>query len=295
MSGKPFDKPLRKITRLGVRRHLPRRTAKQNKSNGGRSLIVAGSSRYLGAAILAAQAASRVGSGYVTVASADGKSLRNHLVRHPDFLVRDFDSAMIHSHLESEYSAIAIGPGLGKKPAIRRLALRLIKKLMRTSLPVVLDADALNAIAEFYTPADGLFPSSWIMTPHEGELSRLLNISSQRIRNNRESSVRAAREKFGCTIVLKGDRTLIAGRKDLWVNTSGNSALAKAGTGDVLTGIIVGLLAQQVPAEDAAKLGVFLHGLQADRWVKTGNDHLSLMASDLVARLPKDLFLLRAR
>ncbi len=289
---------MRKITRADARRHLPRRTSGQNKTDGGRSLIVAGSSKYLGAAILSGQAASRIGSGYVTVAAADGKSLRDHLVRHPDFLVRDFDSSLIRSNLESEYSAIAIGPGLGKKPAVRRLAWRLIRRLSRTAdgkLPVVLDADALNAVAEYYKPSDGDFPSSWIMTPHEGELSRLLNISAQQIRKDRENSVRMAQKKFGCTVVLKGDRTLIATSKNLWVNTTGNSALAKAGTGDVLTGILVGLLAQQVASEEAAKLAVFLHGLQADRWVKSGNDHLSLTASDLVDRLPKDLFQLRAR
>jgi ADP-dependent NAD(P)H-hydrate dehydratase len=289
---------VRKITRADARRHLPRRTSGQNKTDGGRSLIVAGSSKYLGAAILSGQAASRIGSGYVTVAAADGKSLRDHLVRHPDFLVRDFDSSLIRSNLESEYSAIAIGPGLGKKPAVRRLAWRLIRRLSRTAdgkLPVVLDADALNAVAEYYKPSDGDFPSSWIMTPHEGELSRLLNISAQQIRKDRENSVRMAQKKFGCTVVLKGDRTLIATSKNLWVNTTGNSALAKAGTGDVLTGILVGLLAQQVASEEAAKLAVFLHGLQADRWVKSGNDHLSLTASDLVDRLPKDLFQLRAR
>lgn len=232
------------------------------------------------------------------MAAADGKSLRNHLLKHPDFLVRDFDSTLIRSKLESEYSAIAIGPGLGKKPAVRWLAWRLIGKLSRSAdlkLPVVIDADALNAVAENFKASDGKFPSSWIMTPHEGELSRLLNISSQQIRKDREKFVRMAQKKFGCTVVLKGDRTLIATSKDVWVNSTGNSALAKAGTGDVLTGILVGLLAQQVASEEAAKLGVFLHGLQANRWVKSGNDHLSLMASDLVDRLPQDLFQLRTR
>ncbi len=258
---------------------------------------MAGSKKYLGAAILSAQAAARVGSGYVTVASADRESMRGRLFKNPDFLMRDFDPSLLRATLQDEYSAIAIGPGLGKTPAVRRLAWRLIKKLsvlsQPGSLPVVLDADALNAVAEFYKSSDGHLPPSWIMTPHEGELARLLKVSSKEIQLNRQDSVLKARRKFGCTIVLKGDHTLIATESCTWVNTTGNSALAKAGTGDVLTGIIVGLLAQQVPPEEAAKLGVFLHGLQADRWQKSGNDHLSLMASDLIARLPKDIRWLR--
>jgi len=284
---------IKKILRSDVQRHLPRRTAKQNKTHGGHSLIVAGSAKYLGAAVLSAQAAARVGSGYVTVAAADGKSLRTYINRNPDFLMRDFDAALFRSDLNIDYSAIALGPGLGEKPAVRRLVWRLIKKLSLSSIAVVLDADALNAVAQFYNAADGQFPSSWIMTPHEGELGRILKVSAKQIYVNREKYVRMAQAKFGCIVVLKGDRTLIATSANLWINTAGNSALAKAGTGDVLTGIITGLLAQSVPAEEAAKLGVFLHGLQADRWIKAGNDHLSLMASDLISRLPKDMLSLR--
>jgi hydroxyethylthiazole kinase-like uncharacterized protein yjeF len=278
-----------------VRRHLPRRTAKQNKSHGGRSLIVAGSGKYIGAAVLAAQACARTGSGYVTIAAADGKTLRTSISRNPDFLIGDFDAALLRSDFAREYSAIALGPGLGKKPAVRRLIWRLIKKLSLTSMPVVIDADALNAVAQFYKTTDGPFPSWWIMTPHEAELSRLLMVSAKQIHLNRQKYVQIARAKFGCLVILKGDHTLIASQSSLWMNTSGNSALAKAGTGDVLTGIITGLLAQNVAPEEAAKLGVYLHGLQADRWIKAGNDHLSLLASDLVSRLPKDIFYLRKR
>lgn len=286
---------LRKIMRADVRRHLPRRTEKQNKSHGGRSLIVAGSARYLGAAVLSAQAAARIGSGYVTIAAADGSHLRKFIAKNPDFLMCDFDAAFLQSDLRSQYSAIALGPGLGNKLSVRRLVWRLVKKLSLTSIPVVLDADAINAVAQFHTKSDGHFPEWWIMTPHEGELARLLKVSAKHIHANREKYVRIAKAKFGCVVVLKGDRTLIASGSRVWRNTSGNSALAKAGTGDVLTGIITGLLAQNVAAEEAAKLGVYLHGLQADRWIKTGNDHLSLMASDLISRLPKDILFLRKR
>lgn len=281
--------------RADVCRHLPRRTEKQNKSHGGRSLIVAGSGKYLGAAVLSAQACARTGSGYVTVAAADGRKLRTYIAKNPDFLMCDFDAPLLRSDFAKEYSAISVGPGLGKKPAVRRLIWRLIKKLRHTSTPVVLDADALNAVAQFYKTSDGHFPSWWIMTPHEAELSRLLKVSAKQIHLNREKYVRIARAKFGCLVILKGDRTLIASQSIVWVNTSGNSSLAKAGTGDVLTGIITGLLAQNVAPEEAAKLGVYLHGLQADRWIKAGNDHLSLLASDLVSRLPKDIFYLRKR
>lgn len=256
---------------------------------------MAGSGKYLGAAVLSAQACARTGSGYVTIAAADGRKLRTFIAKNPDFLMCDFDAPLLRSDFAKEYSAIAVGPGLGKKPAVRRLIWRLIKKLRVASAPVVLDADALNTVAQFYKTSDGHFPSGWIMTPHEAELSRLLKVSAKQIHLNREKYVQIASAKFGCLVILKGDHTLIASQSSLWMNTSGNSALAKAGTGDVLTGIITGLLAQNVAPEEAAKLGVYLHGLQADRWIKAGNDHLSLLASDLVSRLPKDIFYLRKR
>lgn len=285
------------IKLVNVRKHLPKRSAKQNKTHGGHALIVAGSTKYVGAAILSAQAAARLGAGYVTVAAANFKMLRSCLVAHPDFLATEFDPGLVRSVFTQGYSAIAIGPGLGKSPAVRQRVWRLINKLKQArssdSIPVVIDADALNSVAQYFRTIDGPFPSTWIMTPHEGELARLLKIPSRRIHLNRMKSVRMAQEKFGCTVILKGDQTLVATGSRTWINTTGNSALAKAGTGDVLTGIIVGLLAQQVPPVESAKLGVYLHGLLADRWIKSGNDHLSLMASDLILRLPKDLLWLR--
>src|SRR5690606_34524368 len=178
-----------------------------------------------------------------------------------------------------DYSAIAIGPGGRNKEALAR---RL--KNLRSFKNVVVDAEALNALASMNIR----LPSTWILTPHEGELSRLINISSKSIQKDRLKYLKVAQQKFGCIVLLKGHKSLIADNKRIYEIQSGNPALAKAGTGDVLTGIIAGLLSQGVVSTKAACLGAYLHGCIADQWVKE-NDVLSLMASDLVCEIPSTI------
>lgn len=299
-----MKRPTRANLKAQLRRLLPERKSSQNKSHGGKCLIVAGSREFLGAAVLSARAAARCGSGYVSLAIPadyfDKQISLKAVLRNPDFLIRKFDSKLIRQIPSDGLSAIAIGPGLGSRPLTRVMTSKLIAKLASGSLaPVVLDADALNTVSQFRNvrrpsrnfPAK--FPKTWVMTPHEGELARLLNISAKRIQLNREAAVRNAAKEFGCVVVLKGHHTLIASGEDVWINPTGNSALAKAGTGDVLTGLLAGFLAQGVSTLDAAKLAVFVHGMMADKWLREKKDHLSLMASDLVEEIPKTLHLLR--
>jgi NAD(P)H-hydrate epimerase len=269
-------------TKIGVqqvKKLLPIRKSQSNKSDGGRSLIIAGQKGMWGAAVLAATACSRAGSGYVIL-----KTDKNFpSVKHPDFLTTDFKSKIS----KAKPTAVAVGPGLGVSSQTKKI----LKELYADGFEkVVIDADAINALAKekkiFVKP-------TWILTPHEGELSRLLKVPSAAIRKNREHFAKLAAKKFGCIVVLKGHHTLAATKQKLYEIQTGNASLAKAGTGDVLTGIITAFLAQGLSPLDATLLGVTLHGFLADQWLQEKNDHLSLMAGDLVAHLPKAIYKLR--
>lgn len=263
-----------------ARQNLPKRKKTDNKSSAGRSLIIAGSEGMFGAAVLAAEAAARIGSGYVNLFTSKNAFLT---VQHPSFMVVDSASSKIPFE---RASSIAIGPGLGKSRKAEQWLKQVIKEKPKN---VVIDADALNLCAKNnWWP----LPSTWIATPHEGELARIINLSDKEIRKDRKGALQKAKDKMGCVCLLKGDRTLVAADKFYEIQ-AGNPALAKAGTGDVLTGLITGLLAQGLEADKAACLGVFVHGWLADQWIKEGNDELSLMPEDLLKRLPKALKLLR--
>lgn len=269
-----------RFTISDAKRILPKRKSSDNKASAGRSLIIAGSQGMYGAAVLAAEAAARIGSGYVNLFTKQSAFLS---IKHPSFLVIDSRAKKIPFE---RASAIAIGPGLGTTSTAVQLLRQLLKK---TPKNVVIDADALNILAEkkFWS-----LPADWIVTPHEGELSRLLGISSKKIRDDRRAAVVAAQKKLGCIVILKGHRTLVAADK-IYEIQSGNAALAKAGTGDVLTGLITGLLAQGLKNTEAACLGVFVHGWLGDLWIKEGNDELSLLPEDLLKRLPQALSRIR--
>lgn len=272
---KKFD--LKQATKL-----LPVRKVSANKATAGRSLIIAGSKGMYGAAVLTAKGAARVGSGYVYVLT-DGKKFDH--CKHPDFLT------VVWKNRKSIPNplAIAIGPGLGKKSQTWVYLQWLVKS---SADCVVIDADALNIVAKKNVSK---LPSSWIATPHEGELGRLLNLPSTWIRKNRLKAVRMAQKKLGCIILLKGHHSLLATDSETFEIYSGNAALAKAGTGDVLTGMITGFLAQGLEPKSAALLGAYVHGKIADDWLHAKKDMLSLMASDLINAIPDTLYNLRMK
>ncbi|MBC7420331.1 MAG: NAD(P)H-hydrate dehydratase [Bdellovibrio sp.] len=255
-----------------ARKQIPLRKNTDNKSSGGKTLVIAGSEGKWGAAILCAKAASRSGAGYVYVLN---KNNDFPSCEHPDFLTIKKIGGL------SEFQSIAVGPGLIDKKFIEKCIFKFIKLKFRT---VVLDAEALNTLAKMKKLPK--LPGTWILTPHEGELSRLLDISSKKIKANRKKYALIAQKKFGCIILLKGFHTLVADSTDVWKVNSGNSSLAKAGTGDVLTGMIAGFLSQNVKPIHAACLAAYVHGMIADQWIDDGNDHLSLTASDMLTRLP---------
>lgn len=263
-----------RITKKDLRKFLPIRVEAANKSHGGKCLLIAGSEGMWGACYLSALACARVGAGYVYL-PADTKNLTEY----PDFLSSEISEEIDVNH----FTALAVGPGLKITVQHKKLFHHIEKTFTG---PMVIDAGALELVKKL--------KPNWIITPHEGELSKLLNISSDEIRKDRFIAAQMAQEKFGGIVVLKGHKTLIATKSIIYEIQTGNKALAKAGTGDVLTGMITGFLSQGVKPVDAAILACGVHGFIADRWVKD-KDYLSLMASDLIHEIPQALFTLRKK
>ncbi len=258
-------------------RWIPTRLATDHKGKGGKCFIWAGSPAMPGAAILAALACSRAGAGYIYV------SEEKVLAAFPEAIPMSIRKL-------AKVQAALIGPGLGVNSHTERA----VKKLRSLNLPVVIDADALSAIStnpKAYFP----LPSHWIATPHVGELSRVLKISVSEIESNRLLAAEKAQKYFGCVVVLKGFHTVVSVPGFSIVVPTGNVALAKGGSGDVLAGLIVGLLSQQISPDRAALLAVYLHGEMADHWIRSGRDYLSLTPSDLIAQIPFALRRLRAK
>lgn len=235
-----------------------------------------------GAGILAAKAAARTGAGYVYLAAPTGAKATP-----PDFL-----PVSLNKKIEfKKFQAVAIGPGLGTSRQSFKKIKKWIDELKKCGLKnVVVDADALNCLAKF----DSLLPlpPEWVVTPHAGELSRILRLSKSMKPNERFKYLSKAEKVLGCHLLLKGNPTFLSDGKKRKKISSGNSALAKAGTGDVLTGMITAFLSQGLSPWQSAFLAASVHGYIADEWVKS-NDQLSLMASDIIELLPTALLRLR--
>lgn len=273
--------PVRIVNKAAAAKLLPAVGAGDNKATRGRTLLMAGSAHYPGAGILAARGALRAGSGYVIVAQPD---VQPEALQNPDFLWADLKTTPWY---QQKFDAVLCGPGFGVTPftaqIIRELKERRVEK-------VVLDADAITVCAE-----EGLFPlpPTWIVTPHSGELARCLDVSADEIMRNRYAYVRVAQELFQCVVLLKGHQTLVANARRVYGISSGNEALAKAGTGDVLAGIITALRAQGLGAIRAAVLGAYVHGATANLWKAQKKDLLSMMTTDVIELLPQVLYKLR--
>ena len=203
-------------------------------------------------------------------------------IKFPDFILHPIKLSELKN---KEDFFIGIGPGLGVIDKNLRLLNYLIKNKFQN---IVADADALTLIAN-----NNIYPlpSTWIITPHEGELARLLHTTSGKIKKDRQKFIKVALAKFNCTILLKGASTLIAapGSKNIISVQTGTPALSKAGTGDVLLGMIVAFRAQGLDSSDACLLASYVHGKVSEDWEREGNDHLSLRPTDLIERLPQVL------
>ena len=246
---------------------LPPRKADGHKGTFGKLLIVGGSVGFTGAPYLTAAASVRSGCGlvYLGVPQAIWAVEASKCVSAMPFPLADKNGLLSYRALQgvkeklAGCDVLALGPGLGRSPQIERLVLELLE---RTEQPVVLDADGINALAGHIDVLDRRKGRVTILTPHDGEFARIGGDLSHGDR------VRAAREfavQHGCVLVLKGHRTVTATPAgNVLVNTTGNSGLARGGSGDVLTGIIAAMLAQGCTAARAAALGVWLHGRAGD-------------------------------
>jgi ADP-dependent NAD(P)H-hydrate dehydratase / NAD(P)H-hydrate epimerase len=272
-----------------------------HKGTRGHALVVAGSAGKTGAALLSARGALRAGAGVVTIASTregqqalDAKVLEAMTACYtggPDADEQSFDQIL---ELGRRMQAAALGPGIPTGPGTRALVCRLAAEL---PLPLVIDADGLNHLGSEAATWLSRATAPRVLTPHPGEMSRLLGTDTPAIQRDRLGACRRLAAATGAVVVLKGARTVIAGPDgDAWLNPAADSALATAGSGDVLTGVIAGLLAQRLPPADAARLGVFAHGESASEArsaLATGN----LVAGDLpeaVARVLERLSRRRA-
>lgn len=238
------------------------RSNDSHKGNYGHLLLVCGSDSYSGAAVLATGASLKSGCGLVTLHSC-ARALQATVCRYPSAMLSEDPSScfsVVPKNLE-KYSAIAVGPGLGQAPETLRELKELLAAAQGAGIPMVLDADALNIIAANPGLLQ-LIPAGSVMTPHPGELRRLVSWDSE------DGKIAAAAEfsrKSGCVMVLKGWHSkVIAPSGEAFENTTGNAGMAKGGSGDVLTGLIGGLLARGYNALDAARLGVWIHGYAGD-------------------------------
>lgn len=268
---------------------FPKRQQNSHKGTFGRILNIAGSKDYTGAAILSSIAALKVGAGYVTLAGIE-KTINTVHSYSPDIttfsLKKNRNGAIAANNTDSvinfskNYDVISIGCGLGQE---KETAVFVTDFIKRNEKPIVIDADALNAISKM-----GLekIKGQSIITPHPKELSRLINVSVEIIQTNREYYAIETAKKFETIVVLKGHETIVTDGEFLYKNKTGCSALAKAGSGDVLTGITAGILAQTKNPLQSAILGVYLHGLTGDIAAESLTEY-SVLASELLNYIPK--------
>lgn len=273
----------RLIQRKEAQKIFPRKSFAGNKTKYGHLLIVAGSEKMPGALRLASEAAARAGVGYITLALdnlwlKDSKKLK---VLFPDFILVSKEEILStqDSDLQKKYSAFVIGPGLDQHENNKTI----LQKMLSLKKKTLIDAEGINIIAKHQLELH----SECILTPHAGELSRLLGISSADIEQDRIKACQIFYDKFPASLLLKGHKTIVLNQQKYFVIASGNKSLAKAGTGDVLSGIIASFMAQGLSPEKAACLGAFIHGDLADYWVKAGNSISALMASDLLEGIKK--------
>lgn len=281
---------------------LPVRPFDSHKGMFGRILVVGGSLPMPGAAAMVANAAYRSGAGLVRIfcpASAQpiAISLAPCATSYPAEQTQTGYFALAArrqlTEQAAEHDVLAVGPGMGLTPACAQLVETAITEIDK---PLVLDASGLTNLAWLGYVPRVLGPL--IITPHPGEMARLLeafalNVQLSHDDKSRKAAAKAVADHLGCVVVLKGARTVVADRQRLNINTTGNPGMATGGTGDVLTGVIAGLLGQKLPPFEAACLGTYLQGLAGDIGAKRFGQH-SLMASDLLDTLP-EAFLQYAR
>jgi hydroxyethylthiazole kinase-like uncharacterized protein yjeF len=254
---------------------LPRRRRTAHKGQQGHVLVIGGNLGMAGAARLAGEAALRVGAGLVTVATRP-ENVPAVVAYRPELMCRGIERIEDLEPLLERADVLAIGPGLGQDA----WASALFEAALARELPTVLDADALNLLARTQ-----LSRQSWILTPHPGEAGRLLGSDAAAVQRDRLGAASAIAQKYGGTVVLKGAGTLVVTRDALpSVCDRGNPGMASPGMGDVLTGVVSGIVAQTSDLPGAARAGVLVHAMAGDMAARRGER--GMLATDLFMYLP---------
>ena len=280
------------ITQDLARSLLTERPPDGHKGTFGHLYAIAGSRGFAGAAKMVGEAACRSGVGLVTLGVPDPlghvvasdllETMTMRLPATPDESIAAAAVAPALAFAQNK-EAVALGPGLSQHPETQQFVVEFVRQC---EAPLVVDADGLNALSEDLGVLS-VAAAVRVLTPHPGEMARLCGTTSAQVQQDREGTARAFAESHGCTVVLKGHRTVVAGADGrVFVNTNGNSGMATGGTGDILTGLLGGLMAQGMEGMDAALLAVYVHGLAGDlaaeAWTERG-----MVASDLIGEIPE--------
>ena len=277
---------------------LLHRKFQTHKGDFGHILILAGCAQFSGAAILCSNSAIRAGGGMVTLGIPRGLINAFIKIKSPEVILKPLTctpqltlSIKAYPYIKrmsGKVDILIVGPGLSQNKSTQNLIRKIISGVDK---PMVIDADGLNALAGHLDLLQITRSSDHqvtrVLTPHPGEMSRLLNVSINKIQRNRKDIAQSFARDYNCIIVLKGHRTVVADAEGrAYTNKTGNPGMATAGSGDVLTGMIAALLAQGLDGFKAAKYAVYLHGLAGDLAAKEKTQP-GMIASDIIEKIPE--------
>jgi len=277
---------------------LLRRNLDSHKGDFGKIFILAGSPRFSGAAVLCGAAAMRSGAGMVTLGIPEGINRAVIKIKPKEVMTLPLPETKQGTlslngynkvkNFIKEIDILVIGPGLTQNKSTQSLVRKVISN---TDKPTVIDADGLNALVghlDLLLLSAIRYPlSAKILTPHPGEMSKLLGVSVKKVQDNREGIAKEFARDYKVTVVLKGHHTVVADPEgEFYINKTGNPGMATAGSGDVLTGIIAAFLGQRLDNFEAAKYAVYLHGLAGDLAAKE-KTKIGMIASDIIDKIPE--------
>lgn len=259
---------------------LAPRAADAHKGDFGHVLVIGGDTGYGGAALMAAEAAARSGAGRVSIATRP-EHVPAILARRPEIMACGVVSGQELEPLLARPTLLVVGPGLGRTPWSEQM----LQQAFKSGLPLVLDADALNILAEGRVIPAGTRRTDWLFTPHPAEAARLLGLTTAEVQADRFAAVQAIHTRYGATVILKGAGSLVAASgSPIGLVTDGNPGMASGGMGDVLSGIVGALIAQGLSLPDAARLGAVIHACAAD-FAAADLGQRSMLATDLIPYL----------
>ena len=275
---------MEKLSWKALKKRYPTRSPEAHKYDFGHVLVIGGAPGYSGSVRLAGESALRVGAGVVTIATHPDHAAFMNMAR-PELMSHGISSGKELKPLLAKASVIILGPGLGRESWGRELFQVVMQAALENQKPLILDADGLYFLGEARGLSGNTFLGQgkhWILTPHAGEAAKLLHQSREEVQKDRAMAVRELVDLYGSVSVLKGAGTLIASTQssEIFINPVSNPFMSTAGMGDVLSGIIAGLVAQQCDLLTAAKLGVSLHSTSVE-WVAKKQGARGILASDV--------------